>query len=278
MGRPRMIFRWGGVLVATLATTALLAACAQQPAPAAESLAPLTQPPPATDAPAADAAVPTPSVAATMSAGVARTIDAPATPYSRQSYDPNRTMYRLWDGLGHDAGDSLTALEDIVFHDDKSQAYVILEALKFFNLDVARSAIDTLTELTGQDFDFDRRRWREWVGARQDEYAPPSDYGRWKVNGLAVIDPALAAILEPGIAHSRVSLAEVVWGGVRLDGIPPLEHPPHLLPEEADYLQPADRVFGVSINGANRAYPLRVMNAHELANDTLGGEPISLVY
>ena len=277
MGLSRMISRWGGVLFVALTASALLAACAQ-PSPAAESPATLTQSPPTTDVPAADASASTPSVAAPTPAGDAHTINAPATPHSQQSYDPNLTMYRLWDGLGHRRGDSLTALEDTVFHNDKSQAYVILEAFKFFNLDVQRSAIDTLTELTGQDFDFDRRRWREWVGARHDEYAPPSDYGRWKVNGLAVIDPDIAAILEPGIAHSRVNLAEVVWGGVRLDGIPPLEHAPYILPEEADYLLPDDRVFGVSINGEDRAYPLRVMNAHELANDTLGGEPISLVY
>ena len=187
-------------------------------------------------------------------------------------------MYRIWDGLGHDRSESLAGLEDAVFYDDKSQAYVILEALKFFNLDVARSALDTLTELTGEDFDFDRRLWREFTGAREEEYAPPSDYGRWKVNALAVIDTEMAAMLEPGIERSRVNLTEVVWGGVRVDGIPPLEHAPYVLPEEATYLLPDDRVFGVSINGEHRAYPLRVMNAHELANDTLGGEPISLVY
>lgn len=272
MGLSRMIFRWSSILAVALAVTATIMACGQ-PTPVDEFPATLTEPPPATAVPEAESPVPTPSAAAPTSA-----IEAPATPHSQQSYDPNRTMYRIWDGLGHDTGDSLTGLEDTVFHNDKSQAYVILEAFKFFNLDVARSAVDTLTELTGQDFDFDRRRWREWVGARHDEYAPPSDYGRWKVNGLAVIDPNIAAILEPGIADSRVNLAEVVWGGVQLDGIPPLEHAPYILPEEAEYLRPDDRVFGVSINGEHRAYPLRVMNAHELANDTLGGEPISLVY
>ncbi len=257
------------LLAATLGLTALILACAQ-PTPAAPSSAPLTQPPPATNALALAS---TPS-GATATPG----IQAPATPYSQQPYDPNRTMYGIWDGLGHDTGDSLAALEDTVFHNDKSQVYVILEALKFLNLDVARAGLDTLTELTGQDFDFDRRRWREFVGAREEEYAPPSDYGRWKVNALAVIDPDMAALLEPGIAHSRVNLTEVVWGGVQVDGIPPLEHPPHVPPEQATYLWPDDRVFGVSINGEHRAYPLRVMNAHELANDTLGGEPISLVY
>ena len=267
MGRSQIISRWGGVLIVALMAPAIIVGCGQ-PAPGGDLSPALTEPPPAT----ADTA---PTEAAV---GATPTDAATAIPYSQRPYDPNRTMYGIWDGVGHDTGDSHAALEDTVFYDDKSQAYVILEAFKFFNLDVARNAADTLTELTGQDFDFDRRRWREWVGARKDEYAPPSDYGRWKVNGLAVIDPEMAAMLEPGIEHSRVNLTEVVWGGVRVDGIPPLEHAPYVLPEEAAYLLPDDRVFGVSINGEHRAYPLRVMNAHELANDTLGGEPISLVY
>ena len=275
MGITRSMSRWGSAWLAVLMVPTVIVACGP---PARSTYTPqrLTEPPPATAAltTAEAAAQLSPEPASEATPGV----KAPATPFSQRAYDPNRTMYGIWDGLGHDSGDSLAALEDTVFYDDKSQAYVILEALKFLNLDVARSAIDTLTELTGEDFDFDRRRWREFIGAREDEYAPPSDYGRWKVNGLAVIDTEMAAMLEPGIERSRVNLTEVVWGGVRVDGIPPLEHPPHVLPEQATYLWPDDRVFGVSINGEHRAYPLRVMNAHELANDTLGGEPISLVY
>ena len=258
------------ITLALLCVVVSLALACGQPPPESTPAAALTMPPPATEAPPSpDYAIdPTPT-ATDASAPVAR---------PRPAYDPNETMYRIWDGLNHDRAISLSALEDTIFYDDKSQAYVILEALKFFNLDVARAGVDTLTEITGQDFDFDRRRWREWIGAREAEYAPPSDYGRWKVNGLAVIDEDMAALLEPGIERSRVNLTEIVWGGVRLDGIPPLEHPPHISPEEADYLLPNDRVFGVSINGEHRAYPHRVLNAHELANDTLGGEPISLVY
>ena len=40
----------------------------------------------------------------------------------------------------------------------------------------------------------------------------------------------------------------------------------------------SDRVFGVTINGESRAYPLRIVNAHEMVNDTVGGEPISLLW
>ena len=39
-----------------------------------------------------------------------------------------------------------------------------------------------------------------------------------------------------------------------------------------------DRVFGVSFNGEHRAYPLRILNAHEMANDVVGGVPFALAY
>ena len=251
-------------LFVLLIVSLLAVACSGEPTPVDDTPA-LTEPPPAT-------ALPTPESTAEEAA------PSPTSESGTETYDSNRTMYRIWHGLGHPQETTLSALADAEKYDDKSQVVVILEALKFFGLDAARGGVETLTALTGQTFDFDRRRWREWIGPRSEEYAPPSDYPRWKVDSLAVIDPAIGAILEPGITHSRVDLTEVVWGGVALDGIPPLEQPPYILAEQATWLWPDDRVFGVSINGEHRAYPLRVMNAHELANDVLGGEPISLVY
>ena len=75
-------------------------------------------------------------------------------------------------------------------------------------------------------------------------------------------------------------MTELEWGGVVPDGIPPLENPAHAPADDplADYLEDDERVIGVSINGEHRAYPLRIINAHELANDVLGGEPLSLTW
>ena len=279
--KPALIAGNAASAVALLTLVGLLVllavACAGARQPPAAMPPPLTQPPPATSADPAPAPVATAPDTATVTVIPAQPLPAAAT-VPAELYDPNRTMYRIWHGLGHSQETTLSALADAERHDDQSQVVVILEALKFFHLDAARGAVETLTALTGQTFEFDRRRWREWIGPRMDEYAPPSDYPRWKVDSLAAIDPAIGAILEPGITRSRVDLTEVVWGGVALDGIPPLEQPPHIRPEPASWLRPDNRVFGVSINGEHRVYPLRVMNAHELANDVLGGEPISLVY
>jgi hypothetical protein len=44
------------------------------------------------------------------------------------------------------------------------------------------------------------------------------------------------------------------------------------------YVTTTDRVAGVVVNGEARAYPLAVLNAHEVVNDTLGGVPIAVSY
>ena len=44
------------------------------------------------------------------------------------------------------------------------------------------------------------------------------------------------------------------------------------------YLVSTDRVIGVQIKGEYRAYPLRLINAHEIINDTLAGLPIAVTY
>ncbi|MCA9286313.1 MAG: DUF3179 domain-containing protein [Phycisphaerales bacterium] len=48
--------------------------------------------------------------------------------------------------------------------------------------------------------------------------------------------------------------------------------------ERGKFIVSSDRVIGVVVNGAARAYPIRLMNAHEVVNDTLGGEPIVVTY
>lgn len=48
--------------------------------------------------------------------------------------------------------------------------------------------------------------------------------------------------------------------------------------ERGKYLVSTDRVIGVNIGGESRAYPISVLNVHEIINDTLGGVPIAVTY
>ncbi len=77
--------------------------------------------------------------------------------------------------------------------------------------------------------------------------------------------------------YSLIPKEEVFRGGPPKDGIPALTGPQTVPQDEAD-LSPDDRVIGVSIGGESRAYPLRILNWHEIANDELGGRQIAVTY
>lgn len=136
---------------------------------------------------------------------------------------------------------------------------------------------DVLDGLTGEDIGIDWFTWVEWVAGQRELETPPL-YGWWKGEILAQVDARFKEFL-PGdeVAHS-IRLEEIVWGGVGVDAIPALDHPTFTSSADATYLEPDEQVFGVSINGDVRAYPLRIMNWHEMANDTVGGESVSLSY
>ncbi len=71
---------------------------------------------------------------------------------------------------------------------------------------------------------------------------------------------------------------EILPGGPPKDGIPALTNPAVIGPQEAAYLHPADRVAGVVVGQHSRAYPLKILNYHEIVNDRLGGIPIAVTY
>ena len=118
--------------------------------------------------------------------------------------------------------------------------------------------------------------WVIWLGENP-QIKAVDGYDSWKGRLFGLTDEEMGELLYRGIP-SRIRLEEVVWGGVPKDGIPDLEDPPVIPASEADYLNPRDRVFGVSFNGEHRAYPLRILNPHEMANDVVGGVPFALAY
>ncbi len=76
-----------------------------------------------------------------------------------------------------------------------------------------------------------------------------------------------------------VPLSEIRSGGPPRDAIPPLDRPQFYAPELADkWLQPQEPVIAVSEGGEARAYPLQILIWHEIANDTIGGRPITVTF
>jgi len=76
-----------------------------------------------------------------------------------------------------------------------------------------------------------------------------------------------------------VPYSEILSGGVPRDGIPPIDNPQFVSVADADgWLDDKEPVFVVTVNEETRAYPLQILTWHEIANDTLGGEPIAVTF
>ena len=206
-----------------------------------------------------------------------------AAPTPTTGYDSTENMFRLFSARDHDLFDTHEAIALAIFHKDKSMVPVMIETFRFFfgDDDIIEELNGGISAITGQQLRSGYRawdEWMEWLGNNADGYDPPDGYVRWKSEIMSLIDPRFAEFLEPAAQGSQINVFEIVWGGVRPDGIPDLQNAPVVSAGEQDYLLPSDRVFGVSINEEHRAYPLRIVNAHEMANDVLGGEPIALAY
>lgn len=140
---------------------------------------------------------------------------------------------------------------------------------------VAQRMLRALRNNTGQDFGFDLQGWMEWMWNQPE--ARYRLYATFKASLYALIDPAFANYFKEDYP-TVIRLDEVVWGGVKQDGIPPLRSPKMLEARAADYLQDDNVIFGISINGDARAYPKRILAWHEMFVDTVGGTSVAGVY
>lgn len=159
---------------------------------------------------------------------------------------------------------------------DPSLVPGLVDALFFTPKRARGEIVDVLRSLSGENLGESYYDWVELVGRRQD-LRPSPGYLAWKVRLLSRIDPTYGRVLTTDSA-SRIRIEEIVWGGVRLDGIPSLEDPPRVRASEAGSLSEKELVFGVSLGGAHHAYPLRFVSWHEMVNDTVGGEPLTVSF
>jgi hypothetical protein len=134
----------------------------------------------------------------------------------------------------------------------------------------------TLAGLTGEQAG---KTWGEWILWQQahPEITPFDGFDAFKADVMAVIDPDFRLFLRPGVER-KIRLEEIVWGGVRKDGIPALTNPEHVPAADATYLEDDELVFGVEVAGDARAWPLRILDWHEMLNDVVGGVPVTLAY
>jgi len=183
--------------------------------------------------------------------------------------------------LGSDARAFGAACKRAESSRDRRYAAPLVELLRFPLGQEKAAVVAALGAIAGPAAGIGRGEpWHDgftWLGAQKDPKLPPG-FTDWKGRLLAArVDPAMRRFFVPG-AVSRIPIERIQWGGVKKDGIPALDRPELIAAAEASYLTPEDRVFGVEIGGDARAYPLRILDWHEMANDVVGDTPVSLAY
>lgn len=79
------------------------------------------------------------------------------------------------------------------------------------------------------------------------------------------------------LGDSLVPADEIHLGGPPRDGIPAIDEP-RFVPAGASGLAPDDRVLGLEIDGETRAYPISILNWHEVVNDDFAGQAVAVTY
>jgi len=170
-----------------------------------------------------------------------------------------------------------TVIEALLETEDKSLIPTFVLAMRLTGDDPAVAS--ALKALTGETFD----TWHEafdWQEAHP-EITPHPSFRPLKLKFITNTDERFKDFFTgPNTSRDKmkIRLEEIVWGGVLVDGIPPLDAPEMIAANDAFYLADNDLVFGIEINGDARAYPLRIMGWHEMMNDVVDDVPIAIAY
>ncbi|MDJ0686684.1 MAG: DUF3179 domain-containing protein [Alphaproteobacteria bacterium] len=113
------------------------------------------------------------------------------------------------------------------------------------------------------------------------------------VAGLALAGLVVALLTQPVFANpavwsfewprtnfdkTTVDFDEIKSGGPPKDGIPPIDDPKFVDWTAASDLAPTEPVIGLILGQEMKAYPLRILMWHEIANDEIGGTPVAATF
>ncbi|MDP1948037.1 MAG: DUF3179 domain-containing protein [Nitrospirota bacterium] len=80
------------------------------------------------------------------------------------------------------------------------------------------------------------------------------------------------------LTRYNIPLDQIVEGGPAKDGIPAILAPRFVTANDATYLANKDRVLGLSLGTEAKAYPIKILNWHEVVNDRVGGKDVFISY
>lgn len=89
------------------------------------------------------------------------------------------------------------------------------------------------------------------------------------IAGLYIVIPVVFSAPFNGFILEKplIATSEILRGGPAKDGIPAIDNPIFIAADRADFLKNDDRVLGIKISNIAKAYPIKILNWHEIVND-----------
>lgn len=84
-------------------------------------------------------------------------------------------------------------------------------------------------------------------------------------NGFVITDPLIPA-------------SEIFAGGPPKDGIPAIVTPKFVSAEKSQFLENNAKILGIVIDGVAKAYPIKILNWHEIVNDKIKNKSFVVSY
>lgn len=110
---------------------------------------------------------------------------------------------------------------------------------------------------------------------------PGLDVADVEINLLPEEEPPASGELQFSTDFSKhtVPYSEIFSGGPPKDGIPSIDTPSFIRVEQADqWLRPEEPVLAVVAEGTPKAYPIQILVWHEIVNDVIGTQPVTVTF
>jgi len=80
------------------------------------------------------------------------------------------------------------------------------------------------------------------------------------------------------LSGSLIPSEQILAGGPARDGIPSIDEPEFIAAMQAGGWQDDQQVLSLTVGGITRAYPIYILNWHEIVNDNIGGQSVVISY
>ena len=98
------------------------------------------------------------------------------------------------------------------------------------------------------------------------------------ISACNIENPIPDPVENPEYANWIIPKDEIITRGSDNDDIPSIDQPNFIPVTSADHVLPEDLVLGISIKGEYRAYPVSILNYHEVINEEFASDKVLISY